>query len=100
MTISGHACSPMGERAECTCPPIPFRLSRLHQPMRRPAAGAVSRRRFARGMIPVLAGTIAVTLPWAWRAVLPADFGPLIRCRASAERIGRRYLATLADDID
>jgi len=68
--------------------------------MRRPAAGTVSRRRFARGVIPALAGTIAATLPWAWRAVLPADFCLLVRCRASAERIGRRYLATLAQDID
>jgi len=68
--------------------------------MRRPAAGAISRRRFACGVIPALIGSLAITLPWMARAAPPADFGALVDSRASAERVGRRYLAMLPADTD
>ncbi len=60
----------------------------------------MSRRRFARGMIRALIGSLVTTLPWLTRAALPADLGAIVRHRASAERIGRRYLATLPADTD
>jgi len=63
-------------------------------------AGTMSRRRFAGGMIPALIGSLAVTLPWLARAAMPANFDALIRHWASAERIGRRYLAMLPADTD
>jgi hypothetical protein len=47
-----------------------------------------------------LAGALAVALPWSWREALPADFGALFRHRASAKRIGQRYLATLSDNVE
>jgi hypothetical protein len=65
-----------------------------------PVAGTISRRRFARGMIPTLIGSLAITLPWLARAAMPANFGALIRRWESAERIGRRYLAMLPADTD
>jgi hypothetical protein len=68
--------------------------------MRSPVVGTISRRRFARGMISALVGALAITLPWLVRPATPADFGALLRRRASAERIGRRYLATLPADMD
>jgi len=64
------------------------------------AAGPISRRRFACGVIPALIGSLAITLPWLARAPAPADFGALVRHRASAERIGHRYLATLPAGTD
>jgi len=51
-------------------------------------------------MVPALIGSLAITLPRLTRVALPADFGALVRHRASAERIGRRYLATLPADTD
>ncbi len=60
-----------------------------------PVPGTISRRRFARGMIPTLIGSLALTLPWPARAAMPANFHALLRHRTSAERIGRRYLAML-----
>lgn len=65
-----------------------------------PAAGTISRRHFACGVIPALIGSLVTTLPWMTRAALPVDFGAMVHHRASAERIGRRYLAMLATDMD
>lgn len=65
-----------------------------------PVAGTVSRRRFSRGAIGALFGSLALALPLPVRAALPANFGALLRHRASAERIGRRYLAMLPADTD
>jgi hypothetical protein len=53
-----------------------------------------------RGMIPALIGSLVVALPWLTRPAPPATFGALLRHRASAERIGRRYLATLPAGTD
>ena len=64
------------------------------------AAGALSRRRLARGMVAALIGSLAVALPWPGRTKAPADFGALVWHPASAERIGRRYLAMLPADTD
>jgi len=64
------------------------------------AAGGVSRRSFARGLLAALIGSLAFALPSLGHAPAPADFGALVRSRASAERIGRRYLTTLPADIN
>ncbi len=68
--------------------------------MRFPVAGTISRRRFARGVIPALIGSLAITPPWLARAATPPNLGALLRHRASAERIGRRYLAMLPAGVD
>jgi hypothetical protein len=65
-----------------------------------PVAGTVSRRRFSRGVAGALLGSFAIALPLRARAAMPANFGALLRHRASAERIGRRYLAMLPVDTD
>jgi hypothetical protein len=65
-----------------------------------PVAGTISRRRFTRGLIPALIGSLAITLPWLPRAAIPAHFSALLRHVAGAERIGRRYLAMLPADVD
>ena len=65
-----------------------------------PVAGTVSRRRFSRDVIPALIAGLAIALPWLARPGLPANFDGLIRHRASAERIGRRYLAMLPSATD
>jgi hypothetical protein len=67
--------------------------------MRSPVAGTMPRRRFARALMSVLTGGLAIALPWP-RAEARADPGTLLRHRASAERIGRRYLATLPAGTD
>jgi hypothetical protein len=51
-------------------------------------------------MVAALIGSLAIALAWPRRAEAPADFAALIQRRASAERIGRRYLATLPADTD
>jgi hypothetical protein len=51
-------------------------------------------------MVAALIGSRAIALPWPRRGEAPADLGVLIQHRASAERIGRRYLATLPPDTD
>jgi hypothetical protein len=51
-------------------------------------------------MLPALIGTLAIPLSWLTRAATPADLGALLRRRAGAERIGRRYLATLPAGTD
>jgi len=68
--------------------------------MRLPVAGTTSRRRFLRGMLPALLGSLAIAPPSLARAEAPASLGALLRRRASAERIGRRYLATLPAGTD
>jgi hypothetical protein len=68
--------------------------------MRFPVAGSISRRRFTRGTIPTLVGSLAIALPWLTHPATPATLGALLRHRASAERIGRRYLATLPAGTD
>ncbi len=67
-----------------------------------PVAGTISpsRRRFVRGMVPALIGSLAITLPWLLHVAMPANFDALLRHRASAERVGRRYLALLPADVD
>lgn len=64
-----------------------------------PAAGTLSRRRFARDMFAALIGSLAIALPALPRTTLAADLAALVGRRESAERIGRRYLATLSADI-
>jgi hypothetical protein len=68
--------------------------------MRLPVTGTISRRRFARGMIATLIGSLAITLPWLSRPATPGGLGALIRHRTSAARIGHRYLATLPAGTD
>jgi hypothetical protein len=68
--------------------------------MRSSVAGTTSRRRFARGMLRTLIGTLAIPLPWLTRTAASADLGAVLRRRAGAERIGRRYLATLPAGTD
>jgi len=68
--------------------------------MRFSVAGTTSRRRFARGMLPALIGSFAIPLPWLARMAAPTNLGALLRKRAGAERIGRRYLATLPVGTD
>ena len=53
-----------------------------------------------RGTIPALIGSLAIALPWLTRPATPTTLGALLRHRASAERIGRRYLATLPAGTD
>lgn len=64
------------------------------------AAGTLSRRRFARGMIAAVIGSVAVALPGLARAASAPDLAALVGRRESAERVGRRYLAMLPADID
>jgi hypothetical protein len=68
--------------------------------MRLPVAGSISRRLFVRGTIPALIVSLTIALPWLTRSAAPATLGALLRHRASAERIGRRYLATLPAGTD
>jgi hypothetical protein len=63
--------------------------------MRFPAAGILSRRRFARGMMTALIGGLAIALPGLARVAPGPDLGALVGRRESAERVGRRYLAML-----
>src|SRR6266850_3950590 len=65
-----------------------------------PVAGTVSRRRFFCGTIGALFGGLAIALPLLARGTLAANYGALLRHWASAERIGRRYLAMLPADTD
>jgi hypothetical protein len=65
-----------------------------------PVAGTVARRRLFYGAIGALFGSLAVALPLRPRGAVPANFDALLRHRASAERIGRRYLAMLPHDTD
>jgi hypothetical protein len=65
-----------------------------------PVAGTVSRRRFTRDVIPALIAGLAIALPWLAHPGMHTNFDGLIRHRASAERIGRRYLATLPAATD
>src|SRR4029453_788322 len=65
-----------------------------------PAAGILSRRRFARGMITALIGGPTIALPGPARVAPGPDLGALVRRRESAERVGRRYLAMLPADTD
>jgi hypothetical protein len=51
-------------------------------------------------MVAALIGSLAIAMPWPRWGQAPADLGMLIQRRASAERIGRRYLATLPPDTD
>ncbi len=51
-------------------------------------------------MIPALFASLAIAPPWLPRPATPENFDGLIRRRESAERIGRRYLATLPADTD
>ena len=62
-----------------------------------PVAGTVSRRRFFCGAIGALFGSLAIALA---RAAMPANLDALLRHRAGAQRIGRRYLAMLPADAD
>ena len=64
------------------------------------AAGAVSRRRFGLGMVAMLFGGLASAVPWLGHPAMSTDPGALVHHRASAERIGRRYLAMLPADTD
>jgi hypothetical protein len=68
--------------------------------MRFPAAGILSRRRFALGMMTALIGGLASALPGFSRVAPGADLGMLVGRRESAERVGRRYLSMLPADID
>ena len=65
-----------------------------------PVAGTVSRRRFFCGAIGALFGSLAIALPSLARTAMPANLDALLRHRAGAERIGRRYLAMLPADAD
>jgi hypothetical protein len=65
-----------------------------------PVAGTTSRRCFARGMIAALIGGLTVTPPRLANMAASENFGTLLRHRASAARIGRRYLATLPAGTD
>lgn len=65
-----------------------------------PVAGTVSRRRFFCGAIGALFGSLAIALPSLARAAMPANLDALLRHRASAERVGRRYLAMLPAGTD
>ena len=65
-----------------------------------PVAGTVSRRRFVRDAIPALIAGLAIALPSLARPGVLTNFDALIRHRASAERIGRRYLAMLPAATD
>jgi hypothetical protein len=65
-----------------------------------PVAGTVSRRRFTRDAIPALIAGLAIALPWLARPGMLTNFDGLICHRASAERIGRRYLAMLPAPMD
>ncbi len=64
------------------------------------ALGITPRRRFVRGVIPVLFASLAIAPPRLPRPATPGNFDGLIRRRESAERIGRRYLAMLPPDTD
>jgi hypothetical protein len=68
--------------------------------MRFPAAGILSRRRFARGMMTALIGGLAMALPGLARVAPGPDLGALVGRRESAQRVGRRYLAMLPGDTD
>jgi hypothetical protein len=68
--------------------------------MRRPDAGTLSRRRLLRGAFAALIAGFAVAVPWLARVPRRASLDALVRSRASAERIGRRYLAMLPADTD
>jgi hypothetical protein len=67
--------------------------------MRPSVAGTIPRRRFACAVMSALTGGLAIALPWP-HAETRAGLGALLRHRASAERIGRRYLATLPAGTD
>ena len=67
--------------------------------MERTVAGSLSRRRFARAAVGMLAGAI-VTVPRSSDATITVALDGVIHCRASAARIGRRYLASLPVRID
>ena len=68
--------------------------------MRFAAAGPLSRRRFARGMMTALIGGLAIAVPRLARVAPDSDLGALVGCRESAERVGRRYLAMLPAGTD
>jgi hypothetical protein len=68
--------------------------------MRIPVDGSISRRGLLRGTICVLIGSLSISLPWPTPRATPATLGALLRHRTSAERIGRRYLATLPAGTD
>src|SRR5262245_23725981 len=68
--------------------------------MRFPAAGTLSRRRFARGMMTALIGGLAIAVPGVARVAAGSDLAALVGRRESAERVGRRYLAMLPAGTD
>lgn len=68
--------------------------------MRSSDAGIISRRGCVGGLAAALIVGTAVTRAGQVDAVAPAEFHGLIRHRASAARIGRRYLATLPSTPD
>ena len=47
-----------------------------------------------------LAGSLTIALPLSAHLAMPANIDRLLRHRASAERIGRRYLAMLPSGTD
>jgi hypothetical protein len=60
----------------------------------------MSRRAFARGVIPGTFVGFTASLSWLTWAMIPESVDMLFRHRASAARIGRRYLATLPAGTD
>lgn len=88
------------EQNSSDLPTLPLSFQGCVVEMRFSVAGTTSRRRFARGMLPALIVSFAIPLPWLTRAAAPANLGALLRKRAGAERIGRRYLATMPVGTD